>query len=74
MLEANPNLTARDVQDILVRTARQNDPFDFDWIENAAGLNINHKYGFGAVDAFGAVVMADDLRPPGPGGRRHDRR
>ena len=66
MLEANPNLTARDVQDILVRTARQNDPFDFDWQTNAVNLNINHKYGFGTADAFGAVVMADTYARRGP--------
>jgi VCBS repeat-containing protein len=66
MLEANPNLTARDVQDILVRTARQNDPFDFDWQTNGAALNISHKYGFGAVDANGAVEMAKTSARRGP--------
>jgi VCBS repeat-containing protein len=65
MLQANPNLTARDVQDILVRTARQNDPSDSDWQENGAALAINHKYGFGAVDAEAAVALADTYSPRG---------
>ena len=57
MLEANPNLTYRDVQQILVRTAEMNDPLHFDWTSNAAGYDINHAYGFGAVDATAAVQL-----------------
>jgi subtilisin family serine protease len=34
MLEANPNLTYRDVQHIMVRSARQNDPTDPSWVTN----------------------------------------
>jgi subtilisin family serine protease len=34
MLEANPNLSYRDVQEILVRSARQNDQFDTSWFTN----------------------------------------
>ncbi len=34
MLEANPNLTYRDVQHILVRSSRQNAPNDESWITN----------------------------------------
>jgi len=34
MLEANPNLTYRDVQHILVRSARQSVPTDGNWITN----------------------------------------
>ena len=58
MLEANPNLTWRDVQHILVETARKNDPADPDWVQNAAGKWVNHKYGFGLVDATAAVNLA----------------
>jgi len=58
MLEANPDLTWRDVQDILVHTTRKNDPDDEDWTENGAGLHVNHKYGFGLVNADAAVTMA----------------
>ncbi len=58
MLEANPNLTWRDVQHILITTAAQIDPQDSDWTVNGAGLPINHKYGFGRIDALAAVNTA----------------
>lgn len=54
MLEANPNLSWRDVQDILIRTAVMNDPINGGWIENAAGLHFNHDFGAGLVDAAAA--------------------
>ena len=58
MLQANPNLTARDVQEVLVRSATQNDQFDGDWITNGAGFHFNVKYGAGLVNAQQAVAMA----------------
>jgi len=58
MLQANSSLTWRDVKNILVRTARQNDPGDADWTVNGAGLSFNDKYGAGLVDAAAAVDMA----------------
>lgn len=59
MLEANPNLTWRDVQHILVETARKNDPTDILWNTNGAGRDFNIQYGFGTVDASAAVAMAE---------------
>lgn len=58
MLDANPDLTWRDVQHILVQTAEQNDPGDSDWTANGAGLAVNHKYGFGRIDATAATAAA----------------
>lgn len=58
ILEANPTLTWRDVQYILVQTAQQNDPSDSDWTTNGAGYHINHKYGFGIIDPAAAVNLA----------------
>jgi len=58
MLEANSNLTWRDVQEILVESARKNDPNDSGWNTNGAGYEFNHKYGFGVVDAGHAVDLA----------------
>eukprot|EP00913_Durusdinium_trenchii_P023329 g21907.t1 len=58
MLDANPNLTWRDVQHILVNTAAKNDPADFGWYTNGAGRQVNHKFGHGLVDATAAVNMA----------------
>lgn len=59
MLDANPNLTWRDVQHILVETARKNDPTDPLWNTNDAGKDFNIQYGFGTVDASAAVAMAE---------------
>ncbi len=58
MLDANPTLTWRDVQHILVETAIRNDPADPGWTLNGARYPINHKYGFGRVNAFAAVNLA----------------
>ena len=44
MLEANPNLTWRDVQHILATTAVKNGAQDSDWTLNGAGYHVNHKY------------------------------
>lgn len=60
MLEANPFLSWRDVQEILVRTAAQNAPQDPEWSVNAAGFPINEKFGFGCVQAKAAVEMASN--------------
>ena len=55
MLQANPNLSWRDVQYILVNTARKNDGGDPGWITNPStgnnritnggGYHVNHRYG-----------------------------
>lgn len=59
MLQAKPDLTYRDVQEILVRTARQNDEFDGGWVTNGAGFHFNERYGAGLVDAQAATAMAE---------------
>ena len=58
MLEANPNLGWRDVQNILIDTAENNDETDPDWKRNAAGRLFNPYYGFGRVNAALAVDQA----------------
>jgi len=58
ILNANPGLTWRDMQNILIRTARKNDPTDADWTRNGAGRWVNHKYGYGLIDTAAAVNMA----------------
>jgi subtilisin family serine protease len=61
MLEANPTLTTRDVQHILVNTAQKNDPSSKDkdgnskWQQNGVGRWVSYEYGFGAIDAAAAV-------------------
>jgi subtilisin-like proprotein convertase family protein len=63
MLEMNPDLTARDVQHILAKTAYKNDPEHPDWQENGGGYHVNPHYGFGAVDPVAAVTAAKDWTP-----------
>lgn len=58
MLERNPNLGWRDVQEILIRTARKVSAADTDWADNGAGYHFNHKFGAGMIDATAAVSMA----------------
>ena len=58
MLKENPNLSWRDVQEILIRSAKKVLPSDPDWSDNAAGYHFNHNFGAGLVDATAAVNMA----------------
>ena len=58
MIEANPDLSWRDVQHVLINSATKNDPDDAQWVQNAADLSFNPKYGFGMVNAEAAVNTA----------------
>ena len=72
MLEANPDLGWRDVQEILAMSARQvGGPGSltgyekYDWSYNGAdnwnggGMHFSNDYGFGLVDALAAVRLAE---------------
>lgn len=65
MLEANPNLGYRDIQEILAYSARMVDDQNTVWQTNGAsdwnggGLHFSHDYGFGNVDALAAVRLAE---------------
>ena len=68
MLDANPNLGYRDVQEILAYSAREISSINNDWRYNGAsnwnggGLHydaINHNFGYGLVDALAAVRLAE---------------
>ncbi|TGL15338.1 S8 family serine peptidase [Leptospira meyeri] len=63
LLSYRPDLSWRDVRELVAYSARTNDPGDTDWTMNAAGLNINHKYGFGAVDAANLLSSAGTWTP-----------
>lgn len=65
MLQANPNLGYRDVQQILALSARKvNDPATV-WSDNGsrtwngAGMHTSNDYGFGLVDARAAVRLSE---------------
>ncbi len=66
MLEANPILGWRDVQEILIRTATRIDPTDPDWITNGGGFHFNHRYGAGLINAKAAVTLAETWNNLGP--------
>ncbi len=59
MLEANPELAWRDVQEILIRSARQIKPNDPKWIINGANIAFNHDFGAGLVDAELATQLSE---------------
>jgi subtilisin-like proprotein convertase family protein len=59
MLEKNPNLGWRDVQEILIRSAFKIKPADADWTNNGAGIPFNHNFGAGLIDATAAAGLAD---------------
>ena len=58
MLQANPNLTSRDVQHILVTTARRNATADPSWRQNGTGRWVSDRFGYGVVNAQAAVAAA----------------
>lgn len=55
-LEANPDLTWRDMQHIVVETAKI-PSVDQTWVVNGAGKHVSHTFGFGVMDC-GAMVNA----------------
>lgn len=64
MLEANPDLGYRDIQEILAYSARQtslNTTYDLNGANNwnGGGLYVSHDTGFGLVDAYAAVRLAE---------------
>lgn len=65
-LEANPSLTWRDVQHLIVQTAEPVDTADADWTTNGAGIPINHSFGFGQLDAALMLEAALDWTPVAP--------
>ncbi|XP_005871585.1 PREDICTED: neuroendocrine convertase 1 [Myotis brandtii] len=59
-LEANPNLTWRDMQHLVVWTSEY-DPLANNpgWKKNGAGLMVNSRFGFGLLNAKALVDLAD---------------
>ena len=58
VLDANRDLSYRDVKEILLRSSRKVQPSDADWKTNSAGIVHNHRFGAGLLDADAAVRMA----------------
>ncbi|XP_059621906.1 furin-like protease 1 [Phlebotomus argentipes] len=58
VLEANSNLTWRDLQHIVVRTAKPGNLNDPTWGRNGVGRRVSHSFGYGLMDAAGMVKLA----------------
>ena len=64
MLQANRELTSRDVQHILILTAKKISPSHSSWSNNEHEIfPYSHKFGFGRIDAESAVDMAQSWEP-----------
>lgn len=59
-LEANPSLTWRDMQYLVVLTSRS-EPLEREtgWIINGVKRKVSHKFGYGLMDAGGMVDLAE---------------
>nr|XP_050854498.1 furin-like protease 1 isoform X1 [Vespula vulgaris] len=57
-LEANRDLTWRDMQHIVVRTAKPANLKAPDWVTNGVGRNVSHSFGYGLMDATAMVRLA----------------
>ncbi|XP_041034175.1 furin-like isoform X1 [Carcharodon carcharias] len=57
-LEANKNLTWRDMQHLVVRTSKPSHLSTNDWITNGVGRKVSHSYGYGLLDAGAMVALA----------------
>ena len=58
----SPLLSWRDVQHIIVRTAKIIDHNHEDWTVNAAGRYVSHVFGYGVLDAEAVVEVAKNWK------------
>ncbi|XP_015259952.1 PREDICTED: furin [Cyprinodon variegatus] len=65
-LEANMNLTWRDMQHLVVRTSLPGHLITGDWKTNGVGRIVSHSYGYGLLDAGAMVSLAKNWTSVGP--------
>lgn len=69
-LEANPRLTWRDIQHLTVLTSKRNSLYDsknrFHWNMNGVGLEFNHLFGYGVLDAGAMVALSKNWKTVPP--------
>lgn len=65
-LEANKNLTWRDMQHLVVRTSNPAHLTTNDWKINGVGRRVSHSYGYGLLDAGAIVTLAKNWTNVGP--------
>ncbi|KAK2161965.1 hypothetical protein LSH36_107g10022 [Paralvinella palmiformis] len=58
-LEANPDLTWRDMQYVAMLSSRTEPLYDGDWVINGVGRKVSHKYGYGLLDGIKMVELAE---------------
>jgi len=59
-LEANPNLTWRDMQYLVVMSSKPGPLMrESGWLRNGKGRQFNHKFGYGLMDAGAMVDLAE---------------
>ncbi|XP_078256326.1 PC3-like endoprotease variant B isoform X1 [Rhinoraja longicauda] len=66
VLEANPDLSWRDVQHLIAKTAKVPNPSEVGWHINGGGYHVHHRYGFGLIDAASMVQQALRWNPVKP--------
>ncbi|CAM9404633.1 unnamed protein product [Lampetra planeri] len=66
VLEANPKLTWRDMQHLVVRTSNPAFLSARDWVTNGVGRKVSHSYGYGLLDAGTMVSLATNWTTVGP--------
>uniref|UniRef100_H3AF55 Proprotein convertase subtilisin/kexin type 4 n=1 Tax=Latimeria chalumnae TaxID=7897 RepID=H3AF55_LATCH len=57
-LEANPTLTWRDMQHVVLRASKPQHLKAEDWVVNGVGRKVSHHYGYGLLDAAALVDLA----------------
>ncbi|XP_069195959.1 furin-like protease 1 isoform X4 [Procambarus clarkii] len=57
-LQVNRDITWRDMQHIVVRTARPENLEAPDWQTNGVGRQVSHRFGYGLMDSYGMVQLA----------------
>ncbi|KAH8358982.1 hypothetical protein KR093_003624, partial [Drosophila rubida] len=62
VLQSNQNLTWRDLQHIVVRTAKPANLKDSTWSRNGVGRRVSHSFGYGLMDAAEMVRVARHWR------------
>ncbi|XP_075758817.1 proprotein convertase subtilisin/kexin type 4 isoform X2 [Pelodiscus sinensis] len=65
-LEANPALTWRDIQHLVVRASKPAHLQAEDWALTGVGRKVSHHYGYGLLDAGDLVDLARKWTPTGP--------
>ncbi|XP_062847344.1 furin (paired basic amino acid cleaving enzyme) b isoform X2 [Trichomycterus rosablanca] len=65
-LEANMNLTWRDMQHLVIRSAHPTHLITNDWRTNGVGRLVSHSYGYGLLDASVMVALAQNWTSMGP--------